>query len=168
MRARQNDWTRRTRIGGEPGFHRLCFKRVTPGIEGCLNVLFSLVDFLAGGRTFFGWQRPEGLQSRRDLAFFAEKGHPNRIQCGEVVRCIDVGRSLGNKVVQGGHGCEIEPTGPCPAGSMILAGSLLFETCLGGCSDRAKSFRIVDSDISQDLAVDLDLSLVQAVNQAAV
>ena len=156
------------RIGREPGLHRLCFKRVTPSIEGCLNVLFGFIDFLTGRRTFLGWQRPEGLQSRRDLAFFAKKGHPNRIQCGEVVRCIDVRRSLGNKVAQGSHGYEIEPAGTCPAGSVILAGGLLFETCLGGCSNRTKSFRIVDSDISQNLAINLDLSLIKAVDQAAV
>lgn len=48
----------------------------------------------------------ERLESGCDFAFLTKIGNPDRIECGKVAGCIDIGRSLGDKVAQASH-CEL-------------------------------------------------------------
>ena len=81
-------------IGRQPCFHRRCFQRFAPLIEGLLDSLLGLVDLLPGGRALFRSELAQRFQASSDLALLAEVRHPDRIECGEVCGCIDLGSSL--------------------------------------------------------------------------
>ena len=59
-----------------------------------LYSLLGLVDFLACSGALLSRQLAKGLKACRQLAFLAEIGNANRVQCGKIVRCVYLGRSL--------------------------------------------------------------------------
>ena len=111
------------------------------------------------------------FQASDNLTFLAKIGNSHRIQRGKVVGRVYFGRSLRNEVAQGGHRNEIKPADTASTGSLTLAGSLLvllFQARFCGCGNGAEALRVMHSNIRENLTVNLDLSLVQAIDQAAV
>ena len=136
-----------------------------------MYVLLGLVDLLTCSRALFCRQLAKRLKAGSNLTFLTEIGNSNRIQCSKVIGRIYFRRSLSYEIAQGGHCYEIKPADTASAGPLTLAGSLLVllvEASLRGCGNGAEALRVMHSNIRENLAINLDLSLVQAIDQAAV